>query len=98
MDILIDILIMGWVWNFIIFFKNLIEVTNNIRTGFNYNRLKHVKVLGVIYNKGYIPYYTLLYYSPFMSGYLKYKKLYTNSDAIDYIHYKSLKKYSGDIK
>jgi len=98
MEMIINISILGWAWNLVIFFKNLVDVSGNIRPGFNEYRYKNVKILKVIYSKGYIPYYTLFKYRPFMDGYLEYKKLHPNSDAIDYIHYLSLDKYSGDIK
>ena len=92
---LVAFLALGLSWNGIIYFKNLVDVITHARPGHRDYRLNQFDYVQVLYRRGYIPFYTLLTYKPFLNGYYKYKEEFPQSDSIDYCYYLSLKKFEG---
>lgn len=95
MDNIIVLLILGWAWNFIIAFKNMMDILSEARPLHRGRRLEQFDIVPVVYRRGWIPFYTLLTYKPFLNGYYEYRKEFPRSDSIDYCYYLSLKKFES---
>ena len=88
------IIILGYLWNMIIGIKNLSDVFahSNNRT---WIRLNHFDFGKVLFNKWYIPFYTLITYKPFLPWYYEYKKTAFRADTVDFCYYLSLENYKS---
>lgn len=94
-DDIILILLWGWLWNFIIAFKNIMDILSEARPHRRWDRLEQFDIFPIIYRRGWIPYYTLATYRPFLNRFYEYKKDFPKSDSIDYCYYLSLEKFES---
>jgi hypothetical protein len=98
LDIGLTILLVGWLLNFIIFIKNLLEIgyyMSPTRSN-GLSQINIFKFLNMYYTRGYIPWWTIITYKPFKLGFLEYKLLFVTADSVDYIYYKTLNPYKHD--
>jgi len=92
MSYLIIIISWGLLLNFFSFLLNLISFISLIKYPIGY-RLKIFDIF-ILYEKGYIPFYTFVNFKSFYIGFKIYKRslLYDRVDAINYLHYLRLNK------
>jgi len=93
-EIIINIVVLGWIWNFIIFLKHSADIGRymSYKDDARLDNLPMNKIINKLYTKGYIPYYTLFKYKSFRKRLFEYQEDFPNADSIDYLYYIITKK------